>query len=1437
MCPFSLYVDAIAASENRYTNYEAPNSDTTVETNNQSEQTEITIDEDEPVSGNEIEQSEGEVGEVFEGDDQTFPSDTIEEEVLSLNSDMNLEQDMTISKLELNGHQLRLNNHKLVINGNLRLTDGSILANGELIVNGNFETLEEDTGSIGFYFLDTKITVSGDFTYLGQTPVNESRKLNLIVGGDVTIGNSFTTEEYLFKLELNGTKKQMVTVPDDLRIGIVTVENTSEEGVFSINPIKKYRCIDKEGKLTYEGQRGIQGFTLSEDKVIEEEFILGEGTLDLNGHELLIKGDFIQEGGEVLVNGGKLVIEGDYRLQKEIETIEIKEYGNSYGTILMNNQEDYVEILGDFYCSPLMMNDTHYTEYSYYETVNHLSEGKMVLNGDFICREQSIEFDRELGEEGLKNAESDWENEKQPVIRAGYGGSFLFSFNGDKKQSIIGAEGIEANQIELTGQEHQSIYSDVYMSVLFWQISNKNIMYTYHENNILCLNKYSLKEDLEFAEDILIKGDINLGGHTFYAKRNVIQENAALTINKGKLLIDGNYTMEAGIQWNDSGSSLKMESADDYVLVKGDFHNKTTANHKGLLTSGLLEIQGNITLESECEEGFYPQENYRVLLSGTKEQKVKSKGIEFAKFSNVEIQNESKEGIIFENSPYISGELKTNGNKVSGTLGVGEEFTVFEGVYLGDIKILKPYTIKQSVTYHGNVEAIDQVSVYLQDEASMSVSGNFIGEGCELSSSSEIEKFVVGGNLNLKKLNIDSNYLTLECKGDVSLEGKVKLYEYSSLILNGDKKQSVNTGEEVIFDYITLDNKSDEGIESKTGLVARKEFVHNNCRLVYGDTEGTYGYILKEDTDVSGDFYLKEGTLDLNGHTMTIQGDFWHQGGKVCLNGGTLIVKGDYRMEIRDGDTCNFGTGKLIMNSDADTLVVHGDAHMNTRFPYYTYLNEKMTKGVIRLYGNYKKSILNTYFVLNEGITVEIDGEKEQDIEARGSFDVTELKILKSGGTVRCNVNVSVGKLQGNGEFLDKSLDVSVQTIEDVDCTKIGGSLSIYKGGTLSHDMDVAGELSISGGTFSILDFQLSAGSIEVAGTLDVARGDIYCENNFLLKSYGKLIMRDPLCYLLVNGNFSTNSYSSSKGNMTNGTLEVRGDFLQSGSSDSFIAESSHCTILGRKKLEDGSTYIPEIRFYGEGYSKFQKLILTKDKDTGYRFKNNIDKIANEIIYQLEDDENPTAVNELKADEIGCNFVTLSYGGASDDTGIVGYEIYRDGKRIGVTSELTFRDTGLKPGHTHEYQVYAFDNYRNKTKDSPVLRVEIPKDIEAPEKVEDLGVRKRTGSSVTLTWKATTDNDKVAGYIVYRNGEKIKSGLQDTTYCDSHLELNKSYSYTIAAYDESGNYSEESEAIKAFVKMPQILNVTPENYADLGGTTTKFEIKFGIWGGRSPKSS
>jgi chitodextrinase len=82
-------------------------------------------------------------------------------------------------------------------------------------------------------------------------------------------------------------------------------------------------------------------------------------------------------------------------------------------------------------------------------------------------------------------------------------------------------------------------------------------------------------------------------------------------------------------------------------------------------------------------------------------------------------------------------------------------------------------------------------------------------------------------------------------------------------------------------------------------------------------------------------------------------------------------------------------------------------------------------------------------------------------------------------------------------------------------------------------------------------------------------------------------------------------------------------------------------------------------------------------------------------------------------------------------------------------------------------------------------------DTTAPSTPTNLNATAATTSQINLNWSASTDNVGIAGYKIFRNGTLITTTL-DTVFSDTGLTSNTTYTYTVSAYDTSGNVSDKS---------------------------------------------
>ncbi|MGE5527804.1 MAG: discoidin domain-containing protein [Patescibacteria group bacterium] len=87
-------------------------------------------------------------------------------------------------------------------------------------------------------------------------------------------------------------------------------------------------------------------------------------------------------------------------------------------------------------------------------------------------------------------------------------------------------------------------------------------------------------------------------------------------------------------------------------------------------------------------------------------------------------------------------------------------------------------------------------------------------------------------------------------------------------------------------------------------------------------------------------------------------------------------------------------------------------------------------------------------------------------------------------------------------------------------------------------------------------------------------------------------------------------------------------------------------------------------------------------------------------------------------------------------------------------------------------------------------------DTETPTAPANLAATAVSSSQIDLTWTASTDNVGVTGYKVFRGGVEIDT-VAGTTYQDTGLTPNTTYSYYVKAFDAAGNVSPQSNTAQA----------------------------------------
>lgn len=145
-------------------------------------------------------------------------------------------------------------------------------------------------------------------------------------------------------------------------------------------------------------------------------------------------------------------------------------------------------------------------------------------------------------------------------------------------------------------------------------------------------------------------------------------------------------------------------------------------------------------------------------------------------------------------------------------------------------------------------------------------------------------------------------------------------------------------------------------------------------------------------------------------------------------------------------------------------------------------------------------------------------------------------------------------------------------------------------------------------------------------------------------------------------------------------------------------------------------------------------------------------------------------------------------------------EAQRSGDLSAIVSEVT-RRSGWKSGNALALIATGSGARIARSYDAspdwaPVLHIEYELDRQPPTTPTGLQAERRTSGLVTLRWQASSDDVALEGYRIYRDG--VRLGIAgDTTFGDMGAAEGTSHTYSIEAYDTSGNSSARSDAATA----------------------------------------
>ena len=250
--------------------------------------------------------------------------------------------------------------------------------------------------------------------------------------------------------------------------------------------------------------------------------------------------------------------------------------------------------------------------------------------------------------------------------------------NGNKLQKISfenpGDSRFNILEIKNNEGQHVEILCELVANILITNgLELSPIDYEEESSIIINNTNWKLTGNEVVNGNLYIKGSVvDLNGYSLTVRGNLIQSRGTVKINGGQLIVEGDYRLQSEnvsgdgtVTYSASSGKLEMIDEEDYVLVNGDFAIQSSYKHTDYLKAGILEVKGDFTQKrnsgySGSANNFNANTSHKVVLSGSKLQKISFENPGASRFNILEIENNTGQQVEFTNDLAVNT-LITNG--------------------------------------------------------------------------------------------------------------------------------------------------------------------------------------------------------------------------------------------------------------------------------------------------------------------------------------------------------------------------------------------------------------------------------------------------------------------------------------------------------------------------------------------------------------------------------------------------------------------------------------------------------------------------------------------------------------------------------------------------------------------------------------------------------
>ncbi|MFK7994214.1 MAG: sialate O-acetylesterase [Granulosicoccus sp.] len=160
--------------------------------------------------------------------------------------------------------------------------------------------------------------------------------------------------------------------------------------------------------------------------------------------------------------------------------------------------------------------------------------------------------------------------------------------------------------------------------------------------------------------------------------------------------------------------------------------------------------------------------------------------------------------------------------------------------------------------------------------------------------------------------------------------------------------------------------------------------------------------------------------------------------------------------------------------------------------------------------------------------------------------------------------------------------------------------------------------------------------------------------------------------------------------------------------------------------------------------------------------------------------------------------VNLRWSPSTDDEAVLGYNVFRDNRYLTTVSSNQYSGPNAA-GEPGSWYVVAFDVRKNFSSRSEIIRlpdtgpVDLSQPPSTPTGLQGTITRGTDTDTISLTWQASTDNQLVAGYNIYVNGDYVATRFG--TQYEGTFPTASSYAFQVTAFDFDKNYSTNSQVL------------------------------------------